>query len=161
MKNIRRFANQNEFNAYKNSSSYIEPHVSITDGVGLSYNVEFPKVRILTKIASGNNYKYTTTPNIYDLFPKHSSEGLQSVSCTVYFNNVLFTNATTLKYTTTSWTDQWHDEMHLGANSNSPTYIYYIHAEVAEGGGEWDKYAILPDSFGEVGDEITVRIFRN
>ena len=156
MKNIRRFANQTEFNTYKNSNSYIEPHTSLTDNVGLSYNVQFPKVRILTKVAEDGYYRYTTTPGLFSLLPDIYNT---SYTYSVYFNGILYTNNAKLFYVH-SYADLGHSYLRMSSNTNNELYNHYFYAQTDDLGAS-NMYAILPDSFGEVGDEITVRLFKN
>ena len=157
---IKKFQTQTEYNTFKNSVNYVEPNVSMVNGESISYNVEFPKVRILTKVASGSDYKYTTSPDLYELW-YNTSNGSTSGTYTVYFNNQLFTNTTKLVMGSGSY--DWSEDLHLHSNSNNANYKYYFHAHVSDGAqlSFSDMYAILPDSFGSVGDEVTVRIFKN
>lgn len=158
--NLKAFDTRALYDSFINSSKYVEPNVSLVSGTDVMFNAEFPKVKILTKVASGSDYKYTTSPDLYVLW-YNTSNTYTSGTYTVYFNNQLFTNSTNLVMG--SGIDDWDEDVHLGANSNNSNYKYYFHAHVSDGAQLYfsNLYSILPDSFGEVGDEIEVRFVKN
>ena len=162
---IHRFSTVSDFNTAYNGNKYIEPWLSVTDGQGLNYSKVWPEVTILRKEQQSDGYRYTTSPALYSLIPKADWFNGGS-TYKVYFNGVLFTSNAKNTWAPGSYSDESRNYFRMAANSNYENYKYYFFAYITDdnnistNNGN-DPDALLPDSFGEVGDKIRVRIEKN
>ena len=159
MEYLHYFETQSAFNTAYNGSSYKEPWLSYTEGVGVGFSKPWPEVTILTKTSqAGGVYKYTTNPGFWNLIPEEEWYFSNGYSYRIYFNGTLYTNDAKSYYTPYQG-DTGRLYLRMSSNSNDAKYNYYFYA-TADDYGISDLSAIFPDSFGSVGDKIKVRIER-
>lgn len=160
------FDTSTSFNSAYNDSNYTEPWVSyVTETETVAFDKEQPEVTILSKEAKGTAYEYRTEPNLFSLIPT-TDYFSNSLSYKVYFNNVLFTSTTKMTWTAGQYGDESRNFFRMSNKSNSEYYNYYFYAYIDDYGKivtnnnnyNYIPCAVLPDSFGEVGDKIKVRI---
>lgn len=158
MEYLHYFETQAAHDAAYNSSGYKEPWVSYTEGAGLDYNKVWPEVTILTKTTQGNAVKYTTNPGFWNLIPREEWYFNTGYDYKIYFDGTLYADNAKSYYSHYQG-DTGYIYLRMSNNSGDTKYNYYFYATVDDYGIS-DLYAIFPDSFGEVGDKIIVRIER-
>lgn len=157
MKYLHYFDTSTARKTYYDSSRYDESCVCYAENTGdINYNKEWPEVVILTKTQVTDGYSYTTRPGLYSLIPEE--DWGSSLTYKVYFNGVLFTNNAKNNYHH-AYSDLGYCHLYMSSNSSDPYYKYYFYAQVDDLGAT-DMKAVLPDSFGNIGDKIKVRIER-
>lgn len=175
MKYLHYYPTISEFEAIYNSKNYRIPWVSLTNEDGekiLNYNQVFPTVKITKKTQlSGNSnlYEYESSPSVMRLVLNYlgkDSDLYSSKTYTIYFNDILYTSDAKTTWTLGTYSDEAHVYLRMSSSSTDEKYNQYIYSLLADGTGsdlyiEGTPNVVMPNSFGEVGDEISFGIYQN
>lgn len=89
-----------------------------------------------------------------------------SKTYTIYFNDILYASNAKTTWTIGTYSDEAYVCLRMSSSSTDEKYNQYIYALLSDGIGtnlyiEGTPNVVMPDSFGEVGDEISFRIYQN
>lgn len=175
MKYLHYYPTTSEFEAIYNSKNYNIPWVSLTNEDGekiLNYNQVFPTVIITkkTKVSGNSNlYTYESSPAVMSLvlnYLEKDTDLYSSKTYTIYFNDILYTSDAKTTWTLGNYRDEAYVCLRMSSSSTDEKYNQYIYALLSDGIGtnlyiKGTPNVVMPDSFGEVGDEISFRIYQN